>query len=55
MKSSAIGCTFRTCLISELSLLSGVMRKLDLETPEGGFWRIVLKNSKIAGLRKSRK
>jgi len=31
--------TFRTCLISELSLLSGVKRKLDLETPKGGFWR----------------
>jgi hypothetical protein len=35
--------TFRTCLISELSLLSGVKRRLDLETPKGGFWRIVLK------------
>jgi hypothetical protein len=31
--------TFRTCLISELSLLSGVKRRLDLETPKGGFWR----------------
>jgi hypothetical protein len=32
--------TFRTCLISELSLLSGgVKRKLDLATPKGGFWR----------------
>jgi hypothetical protein len=35
---SACG-TFRTCLISELSLLSGVKRKLDLETPKGSFWR----------------
>ena len=34
---SACG-TFRTCLISELSLLSGVKRKLDLETPKGSFW-----------------
>ena len=33
------GGTFRTCLISELSLRSGVKRKLDLETPKGGFWR----------------
>jgi hypothetical protein len=30
---------FRTCLIPELSLLSGVKRKLDLETAKGGFWR----------------
>ena len=35
---SAVG-TFRTCLISGLSLLSGVKRKLDHETPKGGFWR----------------
>jgi hypothetical protein len=35
---SAVG-TFRTCLISELSLHSGVKRKLDLETPKGGLWR----------------
>jgi hypothetical protein len=25
--------------ISELSLLSGVNRKLDLETPKGSYWR----------------
>lgn len=35
---SVIG-TFRTCLISELSLLSVAKRKLDLETPKGRFWR----------------
>ena len=35
---SAVG-SFRTFLISELILLSGVKRKLDIETPKGGFWR----------------
>jgi hypothetical protein len=31
--------TFWTCLISELSLRSGVKGKLDLETPKDRFWR----------------
>jgi hypothetical protein len=38
---------FGHALISELSLLSGAKRKLDLETPKGRYWRIVLKNSPV--------
>jgi hypothetical protein len=30
---------FGHALISELSLLSGAKRKLDLETPKGRYWR----------------
>ena len=30
---------FRHAAISELSLLSGVKRKLDLESAKGSFWR----------------
>lgn len=46
---SAVG-TFRTFLISELILLSGVKRKLDIETPKGGFWRkaAIRRNSDVA-------
>lgn len=47
---SVVG-TFRTCLISELSLLSGVKRKLDLETPKGGFWRKAVVRCKPSGKR----
>jgi hypothetical protein len=37
-----------------LSLLTGVKRKFYLETPNGGYWRILLKKSKIERLQKSR-
>jgi hypothetical protein len=30
---------FGLAAISELSLLSGVQRKLDVATPKGGYWR----------------